>query len=525
MRKPAASIRTKMTALVVLGAVAMVALTAIAVVQGEHRIMGERRAATRAVVESALGVVTYYGDLATSGVLSEGEAKSRAAAAVASLRYDGQEYFWINDMTPTMVVHPIKPELDGTDLSGIEDSNGKPLFRQMVAVVKADGAGFVDYTWPKPGADAPQPKVSYVAGYAPWGWVIGSGVYVDDVRGAAWADARVIMIAAGLLVAALAGVGFLTSASVVRPVERVTRALRDGDPAARLDTGKGRTELEQLAVALNDALDRNATVARAVGEMSQELLASAEQLAMASEEIGEVAGRSASRTAEAGESARSVASGIDSVAAGTHQMGASIGEISRNASEVASIAEQAVSAAQRTTRSVEALGESSAQIGTVVKAITQIAEQTNLLALNATIEAARAGESGKGFAVVAGEVKELAQETAKATGDIVGQVQAIQDAVARASEEIAGIAEVVGRISDYQTTVAGAVEEQTATTEAMAATVAEVAGGGRAVAGTLAEVDDATAHTVAEIAGIRAAAAALEATARRLQDTAASLSS
>ncbi len=446
----------------------MIALTAIAVVQGEHRIMAERRAATRAVVESALGVVTYYGDLATSGVLSEDEAKTRAAAAVASLRYDGQEYFWINDMTPTMVVHPIKPELDGTDLSGIKDANGKPLFQEMVAVVKADGAGFVDYMWPKPGADAPQPKVSYVAGYAPWGWVIGSGVYVDDVRGAAWADARVIMIAAGLLVAALAAVGYVTSASVVRPVERATRALRDGDPAARLETGKGRTELERLAVALNEALDRNAAVARAVGEMSQELLASAEQLAAASEEIGEVAGRSASRTAEAGESARSVASGIDSVAAGTHQMGASIGEISRNAAEVASIAEQAVSAAQRTTQ--QRRGARGVQRADRHRREGDHADRRADEPAGAERDdrGGRAGEAGKGFAVVAGEVKELAQETAKATGDIVGQVQAIQEAVARASEEIAGIAEVVGRISDYQTTVAGAVEEQTATTEAMA---------------------------------------------------------
>ncbi|MCB2176256.1 MAG: methyl-accepting chemotaxis protein [Actinomycetales bacterium] len=524
MRKRTVSIRTKMIGSVVLAAMAMVVLTAIAVVQGEHRIMGERRAATRSVVESALGVISHYGDLAASGELTEAQAKAGAAAAVASLRYDGSEYFWINDMTPTMVVHPIKPELDGTDLSGITDANGVPLFLEMVDVVKVDGAGFVDYLWPKPGSDAAQPKVSYVAGYEPWGWVVGSGIYVDDVRGAAWADARGIMIAALVLVAGLGVGGWLITRSVVRPVERVTKALREGDPAARLEVGAGRTELERLAVALNEALDRNAEIARTVGGMSEELLAAAARLATTSEEISEVAGLSARRTADAGDAARQVSSGIDSVAAGTQQMGASISEISRNAAEVASIAEQAVAAAQRTTRTVEALGDSSSQIGTVVKVITQIAEQTNLLALNATIEAARAGEAGKGFAVVAGEVKELAQETAKATGDIVGQVQAIQEAVQVAAEEISGIAGVVGRISDYQTTVAGAVEEQTATTEAMASTVADVATGGRAVAGTLTEVDEATARTVEEIAGVREAAAELEATARRLQETAAAIS-
>ncbi|MDO8105629.1 methyl-accepting chemotaxis protein [Isoptericola sp. b441] len=525
MRKPTMSIRMKLAGSVVLAAVAMVALTGIAVVQGEHRIMAERREATRAVVESALGVVSHYGDLAQAGTLTQDVAKERAAQAVASLRYDGQEYFWINDMTPTMIVHPIKPELDGTDLSTITDANGVPLFMTMVDVVKADGAGFVDYLWPKPGSDTAQPKVSYVAGYQPWGWIVGSGVYVDDVRGAAWADARSIMLAAGALVVLLAVAGFFTARSVVRPVEKVTRALREGDPSARLDTGSGRTELERLAGALNEALDRNAVVAREVGGMSVELLGAAERLARTSEQIGEVAGVSAARTAQAGDAAREVSSGIDSVAAGTQQMGASIGEISRNASEVAAIAEQAVAAAQRTTHSVEALGESSAQIGTVVTAITQIAEQTNLLALNATIEAARAGEAGKGFAVVAGEVKELAQQTAKATGDVVGQVQAIQDAVARATQEISGIAEIVGRISDYQTTVAGAVEEQTATTEAMAHTVADVATSGRSVAETLTEVDDATARTVEQIAAVRAAAEELETTARRLESTATTLTS
>ncbi len=371
-------------------------------------------------------------------------------------------------MTPTMVVHPIKPELDGTDLSGITDANGVPLFVEMVDVVKADGAGFVDYLWPKPGSDAAQPKVSYVAGYEPWGWVVGSGIYVDDVRGAAWADARGIMVAALALVAGLGVGGWLITRSVVRPVERVTRALRDGDPAARLETGCG----PDRARASGRGPQRGAGPQRRGRQDRRRDVRGAARRGRAAgrHERGDQRGRRALRapTADAGDAARQVSTGIDSVAAGTQQMGASIGEISRNAAEVASIAEQAVAAAQRTTRTVEALGDSSTQIGTVVKVITQIAEQTNLLALNATIEAARAGEAGKGFAVVAGEVKDLAQETAKATGDIVGQVQAIQEAVQVAAGEISGIAEVVGRISDYQTTVAGAVEEQTATTEAMA---------------------------------------------------------
>ena len=154
----------------------------------------------------------------------------------------------------------------------------------------------------------------------------------------------------------------------------------------------------------------------------------------------------------------------------------------------------------------------------MVKVITAIAEQTNLLALNATIEAARAGDAGKGFAVVAGEVKELARETSRATGDISARVDSIQGAVGQAADEIARIGDIIGRIHDYQATIAGAVEEQTATTSAMAASVAQAAGGGREIAESLDEVGASAQRTTAELEGIRTAARELAATSRRLQE-------
>ena len=191
---------------------------------------------------------------------------------------------------------------------------------------------------------------------------------------------------------------------------------------------------------------------------------------------------------------------MQTVAAGAEQIGASIREIAQNATQAARVAAQAMSEVTATNETVARLGTSSQEIGNVVKVITSIAEQTNLLALNATIEAARAGEAGKGFAVVAGEVKELATETARATEDIARRVEAIQSDTTGAVAAIDQVSQIIARISDYQMTIASAVEEQTATTAEMSRAVTEAAGGAGAIAGSITTVAT-TAGTSAEVLG------------------------
>jgi methyl-accepting chemotaxis protein len=183
-----------------------------------------------------------------------------------------------------------------------------------------------------------------------------------------------------------------------------------------------------------------------------------------------------------------MSSNIQTVAAGSEEMGASIREISHSASQAASVAARAVNVTAVTSTVMAKLGESSTEIGNVIKVITSIAAQTNLLALNATIEAARAGEMGKGFAVVASEVKDLAQETARATEDIGQRVAAIQADTGGAVTAIEEISEIIGRISEFQTTIASAVEEQTVTTNEMSRNVTEAADAGGRVAHTISEV-------------------------------------
>ena len=516
-RLSSTSIMTRLVVIVVLSAVGMGVLSLVASVIVRDRIMSERQDATRTVVETAAGVIEYFGALAQSGTMTEEEAQAAAVAAVRDLRYSGEEYFWINDMSPTMIMHPMKPELDGTDLSKNADPDGKLLFLEMVEVVKADGAGMVAYQWPKPGAEAPQPKVSFVKGYEPWGWIVGSGVYVDDVQGAALADAGKLLLAAAAIMVVSAAACIGIARSIVRPIRRAAEVLAAGDLNARLDEGRGRTELEHLAVSLNVMLDRTSSVAAEVSLVADQLAAAATRLIESGDGIAAAADSSAAQTVAVAGAAGEVSSGIDSVASGAHEMGASIAEIAQNAHSAARIASDAVRAADATNRTVSALGESSAQISSVVKVITSIAAQTNLLALNATIEAARAGDAGKGFAVVASEVKDLAQETARATDGISEQVEAIQAAVEQAAGEISQISDIIGRINDFQVTIAGAVEEQTATTNTMAHTMASVADGGRSIAMTLQGVEDASRLTAREIGTIRDAARELAETSQKLQ--------
>ena len=186
-----------------------------------------------------------------------------------------------------------------------------------------------------------------------------------------------------------------------------------------------------------------------------------------------------------------------------------IREIAQNANEAARVAGSAVEVAQATNDTVSKLGDSSRQIGEVVKVITGIAQQTNLLALNATIEAARAGEAGKGFAVVANEVKDLAQETAKATEDISRMIQAIQADTSGAVEAIGQISDVIGQINDYQTTIASAVEEQTATTNEMSRSVAEAATGSTEIAANIIGVAQAAETTSSGVLDSQRAASEL----------------
>ena len=223
-----------------------------------------------------------------------------------------------------------------------------------------------------------------------------------------------------------------------------------------------------MAANLTEQVKKIAKAAIAVAKSSEEMMAESQTMSQASQETSTQAESVSSNAAQ-------VSANVQSVATGVEEMTTSIQEIAKNVTNAAQVATTAVKTAETTNETIGKLGVSSAEIGNVIKVITSIAQQTNLLALNATIEAARAGEAGKGFAVVANEVKELAKQTASATEDISQKIEAIQGDTRGAVEAIGQITTIISQINDIQSTIASAVEEQTATTNEIARNVNQAA--------------------------------------------------
>ena len=330
----------------------------------------------------------------------------------------------------------------------------------------------------------------------------------DDSAAAMYTEGRttiLVFIALGALAALALGWG--VARSIVRSltkVQEVTTALAAGD-LTRTSGLTSKDEPGRMGRALDGALAQLRDTVSTIDQSAQSLAGAAEQLSATSTQIAASAEITSAQAQTVSGAAEEISRSVDTVSAGSEEMGASIREISQNAAEAAQVASEAVTITSATSATMSKLGESSAEIGNVIMVITSIAEQTNLLALNATIEAARAGEAGKGFAVVASEVKDLAQETARATEDISQRVQAIQADTAGAVTAIEEISHVIGRISDFQTTIASAVEEQTATTNEMSRSVSQAAGGTSQIAENITGVADAAQQTSEGVSQSRAA--------------------
>ncbi|MDO6428535.1 methyl-accepting chemotaxis protein [Thalassotalea sp. 1_MG-2023] len=395
------------------------------------------------IVQSAVSIAEHYYALYQQGELSEQQARIRAIKTLEAFRYADNNYIWINDKAPMMIMHPFKPALNGQSLASNKDPDGKFLFVEMVNVIKASGQGFVPYKWPKPGADKPVEKLSYVQEFTPWQWIIGSGIYIDNVNAIFLSNFFVVAIIFIIVVALIAGATYLIGRSISTPASAASALMKnisqgDGDLTKQLDAN-GNDEISGFSHFFNSFIGK-------IKSSLQDVSNSADSVKESARLVSEFSERSASFIQLQNDNTTQVATAME-------QMTTNIKEVSNNALS----AEQAANQAKKTTLhgkgivsdtitniqslsakidqvndTVDQLATDSQSIGGVLDVIRGIAEQTNLLALNAAIEAARAGEKGRGFAVVADEVRTLASRTGQSTDEIHAMIEQLQIGASRA---------------------------------------------------------------------------------------------
>lgn len=463
---------------------------------------------TQNIVETATGILGYYQQLEANGSLSTAEAQKAAMDQIRLLRYGQDDYFWVNDMKPTMLMHPMKPELNGQDLSKAKDPNGKELFNEMVRVAQRQGAGLVDYQWAKPGKEDPVPKISYVELFKPWGWIIGTGIYVDDVE-AEFQRYVVRFSIIGLVIASLMAV------LVAILIRSITTPLRDS-MQAMANIASGEADLTRsLDVSGNDELT---TLSRDFNTFTQKLRTVIAQLFETSTSLDQSSSALGGLAGQAHKQSQQQSQQMELVATAVNEVTYAVQEVAKNAEHASNEVNDAEKQADLGQRNIEAslqqidqlsttingavvvirsLAEETTQIGSVLEVIRSIAEQTNLLALNAAIEAARAGEQGRGFAVVADEVRLLAQRTQTSTAEIQTMIERLQknsgaavtvimdssrasqatvEQASQAGDSLGQIAQALRNLSSLNASIASATLQQSHVVEDINQNVTQAAG-------------------------------------------------
>ena len=389
------------------------------------------------LVEIAHDLMSFYHQKELSGELTGEQARKEAMSALSSLRYDNNEYYWVNDMNNIMIMHPLAPQTVGVDLTTMRNTEGVNVISEMVALARSKGTASFEYNWPKPGEEEGTAKIAAFKHFKPWDYMVGTGIYIDDMQAkfaSAIASSVVTMTLVTLIMIALL---YLIGRSITQPLNSVVDAMRgvasgEADLTRRLDDG-ARDEVSQIAHFFNQFNSNLAVIIHQLGDSARQLISSSHQLDQISGNslrdmnnqsermelmataINEITYGVQDVAQNANAAAQEVENANEGANNGRHQVAKTIQEINLLSTSVQTAVEH-----------MQTLSSDAHEITSVLDVIRNIAEQTNLLALNAAIEAARAGEMGRGFAVVADEVRNLAQRTQQSTEEIHNMISKLQ---------------------------------------------------------------------------------------------------
>ncbi len=461
------TIAKRLGLLIASASIGIVVLVAAFLYSERVLLIQERQLGLQQAVQTAHGVLAHYHDLAVKGAMPLEDAKRAAVATIKTLRYGGTEYFFIQDFDLKMVMHPANPALDGADLSGIKDHNGKFLAREMNKVAKDSGSGFVSYMWPKPGMQQPVDKVSYIQAFKPWGWAVVSGVYMDNVD--AVITTRIFIACAGS--ALLAGILLLASLLISRGLLRQLGCEPDVavDITQRIAAGDLTVQVQLKEHDRHSLLYAIQTMRDSLSGIVGEVRFGAEGVVTASAEIAQGNHDLSARTEQQASALEQTAASMEELSATVKQNADNAHQANKLAMEATTIAVHGGEVVSQVVDTMKNINDSSKRIFDIIGVIDSIAFQTNILALNAAVEAARAGEQGRGFAVVASEVRLLAGRSAEAAKEIkvligasVERVEEGATLVNKAGMTMGEVVTSIRRVTHFMGEISAASNEQSA---------------------------------------------------------------
>ncbi|MDR9828708.1 methyl-accepting chemotaxis protein [Vibrio sp. FNV 38] len=426
------SIKVKLQLMVLAAAILIIAMSVFNLFLQKEQQLQEREQKLQHQVETAVSLVNYY---RSKTDLSKEDAQRQALEGLASLRYEGNNYYWITDTANELVMHPLRPNNVGNDMTNVRDGAGHYHWQEMSQIARTQGQGGLDYTWLSPQGEV-HDKISYVSYVREWDWIIGSGLFVSDIEEEFFSNITTQIIMSGVAMALLFAVNLVIGNSIVQPLEHIMKKL---DKMGKGDlSGTMRLERDDEIGQLSKGLcDMQAMICRTL-TLS---LDTANKASLLSENI-------ASTSEETSSNINSQNQQLEQLSTAMAEMSSTIKDVAHNAEHtserVNEVAGQALvgsgsmnstlnavsgmsSSIGDTSRLMAALKQGVDNIGAVVQVIQDVSEQTNLLALNAAIEAARAGEQGRGFAVVADEVRNLASRTQTSTNEVQQTINELYD--------------------------------------------------------------------------------------------------